>query len=827
MKMKSVRLHVLLAVGVVVMALSVAMVGSGLVGDIKPGWVVSQDCTPAALGDTSGSVGSASIDAGATSTSLFATDNDITITDTVAGTFKGNVIGSPVQGLTAHLDVAGKLNFLVADRTVDPVWFNAGDPLFTGPIGSSSYGTGVGTLATPYDIAIDPYDDSIFVTSFSGINLPGSFVEKYLVVKYDSDGNYVTQFGGLVTAGVGGGESGSANGYFGGRTTIAVSPVDGSVAVGDGINSRVQIFTPNAGRTLYTYSTKTGTTGTGNGQFGSTVPISVAYDSTGVLYAADSENARIQKFTVSGTTVTYVDKVSVSGFSAVNPIRKLAFSSTDVLYASLLTSFTAGAVGTIRSFNTSLVAQNTWTLAAPAGTDSGIKGIAVDATGIWASWGQSNYLVHYALSTGHPVEDNRWYSGYPVAPLVFSSYAQAVKTTGEVVVLFPDAAGAEVNVFGVNRVTSFDWTDVTLSDAIEGYLRDCDETLGGMTYSYDAAVDPVVVFPGWSDDVWTKLKEICTAFQVEIYPDGNVIRVADIGSRTVSITNHSPLKITPSNIFGGQQIVIYAQNPRAGGGIVFDASTQNTRFQIDVGQTATVTVNTRNYPVEVFPLVPGTALPVLPGQYYVLDSTGANVPAATWEAAGGAVIPSLGDSPGQVKFTLQGPASAISGYTGPFAFADSLGTTGRAALTLTGSGTFTDPQPYTFDTGADPTKTTTLVARTINSFAIADITQVAKITPAAIEDISGVAVEVTFKIPTADLNGFGLTAGSLFYAEDSRYRIRSVQFGLVESTVTAVRHVTLNDIDTVYSGLSYDQQDAIWSGYSFDDRSIKPLALAL
>lgn len=812
---------------VVVVAASLTLTGSGSVG-ILGEWSVSQQCTPIAPGDTTGSVGAGKFPAAATSTSVFAIDNDAVLTDPTAGTFRGNVIASPVQGKSVHLDVAGKLNFLVADRTVDPVWFDAGDPLYTAPVGSAAHGTGVGTIATPYDIAIDPFDNSIFVTSYSGIILPGFvFVKKYLVVKYDAAGNYVTQFGGLVTAGVGGGESGSANGYFGGATTVAVSPVDGSVAVGDGVNSRVQIFTPNVGRTLYSYSTKVGTVGTGNGQFGSTTPISVAYDSTGVLFAADSANARIQKFTVSGVTVTYVAQVAVTGFNAVNPIRKLTFSSSNVLYASLLTSVASGAVGTIRSFNTSLVAQNTWTLTAPAGTDSGIKGIVADATGIWASWGQSNFLVHYVLSAGSLVEDNRWYSGFTITPLVFSSYTPAVKTTGEVVVLFPDSAGAEIDTFGPYRVTSFDWAPVPLSDAIENYMRECDGTLGGLSYSYDASSDPDVVLPAWSGDVWSHLKELCTAYDLDIYLDDDTIRVADAGAREITLRNNSPLRIEPTNLFGGQEVIITATNARAGGGIMFNAADTNTRFQIDVGQRRTVIVSTTNYPVSVDAVVPTDSLPILPGQYYVLDSTGAHVPAATWTAAGASVTSAVGGSPGQIGFVLQGPSAAMVGYTGPFTFADSLASTGSAALALTGTGTFTTPQDYSFLTGANPTKTSQQVARTIRNFAISTLEQVAARSPQAIDDVSGIAVTVSFTIPTANLLGFGSTLGATFRTQDSIYRITNVKFGGLTAEVTAVRFVSLDDIDAVTAGLTVDQRDAIWTGYSVDDRSIKPLALAL
>lgn len=808
-----ITLAVVLAGGLIVAA-SVTLTGSGDVAPVPNDWSVTQQCTPVAPGDTSGHTGIGTVKADSRPTSVFAIDNDLALVDPNAGTFRGNVVSSAVEGGETTLSVLGKLNFLVADRTVDPVWFNAGSPSTFAPIGTDANGAGAGTIATPNDIAIDPYDNAIFVASYSVVNLVGFVsVEKYLVIKYDAGGNYVTQFGGPA------GASGSANGQFGGPIGIAVSPVDGSVAVGDSVNSRFQIFTPNAGRTTYTYSTKTGTAGSGNGQFQGSATISVAYDSSGTLYATDGGNARIQKFTVSGTIVTYVSQVAITGFGSIRPVTKLIVAPGNTIYAALTP-------GRIRSYNTSLTELNTWILSPPAGTDGTIGSIASDTTGLWVAWGASNFLIHYVFAGYSVTEDNRWYSGFTFTPLA-GSYRVAVKTTGEAAVLFGDPAGAVIDVYGLNRGLTFLWSPVPLSDAIENYMLECDATLGGLTYSYDASSDPNVIFPAWSGDVWSHLKEICTAFQLEIYLDGTVIRVDDVGSRTITLRNHSPLKVTPTNLFGGQQIVVVAQNPTAGGGIVYDASTQNTRFQIDVGQSQTVIVNTLNYPVSVDALVPTDTLPVLPGQYYVLDSLGAHVPAATWVSAGASVVGAVGDSPGQIRFTLQGPSGAINGYTGPFTFADSTASTGRAALTLTGTGVFTAPHSYTFETGANPTKTTQLIARTINSFAIADMTQVARVTPAAIDDVSGYAVEVTFEIPTADLLGFGLTQGALFYAEDSRYRVTNIQWGSLKSQITGSRHVTLDDLDTITAGLTVDQRDAIFSGYSIDDRGIKPLALAL
>lgn len=803
-------LPVLTVLGVLVTA-SVTLVGSGNIGAVGPKWSVTQQCTPVAPGDTSGGVGSASLDAFKRSTSVFAIDNDFTLTDPTAGSFRGNVVASPVVGRKVHLDVAGKLNFLVADRTVDPVWYDAADPLIFGAMGS-----GTGQFTQPYSIAVDPFDDSIFVmTAGTG------GVGRYTVVKFNSAGVYVTEFGSY----------GSGDGQFGGFSGLAVSPIDGTVAVGDGSNYRVQLFTPDGPRTTYTFLQKVGTNGTGNSQFGSTQPIPVVFNSLGALYAADRGNARIQRFTISGSVITYSAQVSVVGYHATTPIYALTAPATGgTIEASLVTSLDPGAPGEIRFFAANLLSQGgTGPITAPPGTSGGIFNIAFDPNGgRWVNWGGSNYLSHITIPLGpSSVEDNRWYSGYPSAPDLNTNYGIAVKTTGEVVVLFKSTTfQTQPGLYGDNRVTSFDWTPVPLSDAIENYMLECDSTLGGMTYSYDASTDPDVIFPAWSGDVWAHLKEICTAFQVDIIPDGNTIRITDIGDREIVLRNHSPLKVTPSNLFGGQQIIVVAQNPTAGGGTVYDASTQNTRFQIDVGQTQTVTVNTLNYPAQVDGLVATDSLPVLPGQYYVLDSTGTHVPAATWVAAGGSVTASLGDIPGQVKFTLK-LQSGMAGYSGPFTFADSITSTGRAALILTGSGVFTSPVSYTFETGANPTKTTQLIARTINSFAIADMEQVARVTPAAIDDVSGYNVEMSFEIFTSDLLGFGLTQGAMFTAEDSRWRVTNIQWGAVKSGITATRHVTLDDLDTITAGLTVDQRDAIWTGYSTDDRGIKPLALAL
>lgn len=787
----------LIFLGVVVV--SVALVGSGSIGGVIPGWRVSQECTPIAPGDTSGSVGSASVDAQANSTSVFSVDNDFTLTDDTSGTFLGNVSASPVTGGSVHLDVSGKLNFLVADRTVDPVWFDA-----ESPVNFVTTGDGTGQVTNLYKVAVDPFDGSVFVSSY-GLVTTG----RYVIIKYSASGNYITEFGSY----------GSSAGQLGGANSIAVNPLDGSVIVGDGINNRIQIFTTSGPRTTYTYSSQVGSLGTGNGQFGFGV-IPVAVDSSGNVYAGDRGNARIQKF---NSSLVYQAQVAVPGFHPSQPIYDISVSPSDVIYVSLIpTTLTTGSAGIVRRYTTALVASPDIIPTVPPGTSS-ILNIAATSDGFWAYWGRGNLLVKYG---DDGIEKYRWYSGYPFVEDINTGYTPAIGLNGRVVVGFKSVAGI-VPVYADNRVTSFKWTPALLSDVIESYMRECESNLTGLTYSYDATSDPHVILPAWSGDVWTKLKEICTAHGIEIYLDEDTIHVDDVGSRTITFDNNTPLRVEPVSLFGGREIVITAQHPTAGGGTVFDAGLANTRYQIDVGQRKTVYASTTNYPVTVDPLVPTSVLPVLPGQYYVLDNAGLNVTPSAWVAAGASVTAFITNVPGQIGFILQGPNTAISGFSGPFTFADSLATTGSPALTLTGTGVFTNPEEITFQTGANESKVTQQTARTIRNIAIDTLDRLYQRAPLAIDEVSGFNTTVSFQMPTSDLLGFGATLGAVVTAQGSKWRITKVSFGVLTADITAVSFNSIDDIDTATTGLTIDQRDAIWTGYSIDDRSVKPIALTL
>ena len=92
------------------------------------------------------------------------------------------------------------------------------------------------------------------------------------------------------------GTHGSGVGQFSDPHDIAVDS-EGNVYAADTDNDRIQKFDPNG-----TFITKWGTSGSGNGQF--SWPVGIAIDNSGNVYVADVGNMRIQKFDPNGTFIT-------------------------------------------------------------------------------------------------------------------------------------------------------------------------------------------------------------------------------------------------------------------------------------------------------------------------------------------------------------------------------------------------------------------------------------------------------------------------------------------------------------------------------------------
>jgi hypothetical protein len=116
---------------------------------------------------------------------------------------------------------------------------------------------------------------------------------------FNPNGSYFTTFGSY----------GNGPNQFDCPAGVAISPVNGDIFVVDRCNQRIQVYTSG-----FVYKTTLGVldeTGTDNRHFN--WPWGVAVDASGNIYVADTENHRVQKCTLSGTSYSCITFVGETG----------------------------------------------------------------------------------------------------------------------------------------------------------------------------------------------------------------------------------------------------------------------------------------------------------------------------------------------------------------------------------------------------------------------------------------------------------------------------------------------------------------------------------
>jgi DNA-binding beta-propeller fold protein YncE len=140
-----------------------------------------------------------------------------------------------------------------------------------------SAGSANGQFSTPYGIALDG-SNTVYVLDAGNLR----------VQTFDSNGNYLGQWGGLI---------GNAPGQFVSPHGIAIDSSN-NVYVADSGNNRIQKFS-NHGSFLTSWGS---TNGYAAGQFSS--PMAITADNNNQFYVADTYNNRIQVFTYNPIPVT-------------------------------------------------------------------------------------------------------------------------------------------------------------------------------------------------------------------------------------------------------------------------------------------------------------------------------------------------------------------------------------------------------------------------------------------------------------------------------------------------------------------------------------------
>jgi DNA-binding beta-propeller fold protein YncE len=149
-----------------------------------------------------------------------------------------------------------------------------------------STGSGAGQFSGPEQVAVVGND--IYVVDFNNQR-----IERF----NKTTGAYVSQFG----------SPGSGPGQLNGPSGLVYNPNNGFLYVSEVGNDRVQIFS-----TAGIYQGQFSSPGAGNGQLNN--PYTLAIDSLGNIYAADTANGRVSKFDSSGAWIRHI------AVGVVNPL---------------------------------------------------------------------------------------------------------------------------------------------------------------------------------------------------------------------------------------------------------------------------------------------------------------------------------------------------------------------------------------------------------------------------------------------------------------------------------------------------------------------------
>ncbi len=200
-------------------------------------------------------------------------------------------------------------NVYVADSDNSRVEkFNA----FGGYIGQwGSDGSSNGLLYLSEGIAVDS-SNNVYVADYYSVDYYYDRDDR--IEKFNSDGNYLTQWGGY----------GSGNGQFSNPEGIAVASGN-NVFVVDSGNNRIERFDSDGN-----YLTQWGSYGSGNGQFSN--PEGIAVDSGNNVYVVDSGNDRVEKFDSNGNYLTQWGSYGSGAGQLSGPVGIALDSTGNLIY---------------------------------------------------------------------------------------------------------------------------------------------------------------------------------------------------------------------------------------------------------------------------------------------------------------------------------------------------------------------------------------------------------------------------------------------------------------------------------------------------------------
>lgn len=764
------------------------LTGAGTVGEIQT-WNVQYEATPVSVGDSSGSTGSVNVTVAHGEDSEFVINNTSVFTHPVFGSITGQVAqlnsngSSEATDTNLPLQLSNALTPINRDVTASMVVNNNALDLFAGmdslpftPIftipgiarwdlvrvnqnsdGSTTYlyptsGTvmtmtritsaGVATTFAT-GIPASTYGSAVGFVSDASLNyyvaiMIGSLPGTPRIYKLSSSGAVLNAVG---ATGSGNGQYGVWPQFF--SNFLAINPAGTSLFVIDtgAPNNRVQVL----GTAALAYSSQF--------SLGGTVPTAITANAT-YVYTVTANSS-------TGSTVTAFTHAGVnSGNTTVS--------------------------GNFSGMNCVAIEQSAFT-SAVSGSESKLILVIADAPGNNITY-IGGVTTRSGLFVGVPNPQRQKLSEYTQ---VGAAVADAsLGSTYLRMVLTPNTSYP----FPVAKMLS---DGTKLSGLIGYYLA----LAGVYKYSYVASTDPAIVAQGWSGNLWTRLKDLLSAYQREIVVINDVITVRNVGTTTISMENAiaGSVSLTVDSRQSGAFVNINNYNTVSDSFTVFNNVGSTDRITFPVGVTSS------SISISGFP----TGLADNP-TFSIRDSTGLDVTNALTSAGMTTSFYVNKLSPGALFYTVSIPAGV---GTGPFELYNA---------NFTGYGISVNPIQYTIPTGGDAAKTFSENVKDIDNIFIDGLNRMYNAVNRYSADAAGGVGVLNFTLPATDLSTYAIP-GYLVPFKESIYRIVSVDINASTARITARHFVTTEAFDSNVSGKTTGQFDAFWAPNDSLDVKIKPL----
>lgn len=373
----------------------------------------------------------------------------------------------------------------------------------------------------------------------------------------------------------------------------------------------------------------------------------------------------------------------------------------------------------------------------------------------------------------------------------------------------------------LHTVVSADPFNGTLGAAFTYYLG-----LVGITtnFAVDATIiSRAVILPGFNDDLWARLNQLCSGLGVEIGYVSDTIYLRPIRANVAQNYRDSTEVWTLDNTNIVQEVNVLYYNPvwTSGGNVfpvggdVFNAQIQ----QVDAGQQITVNVDLTptssdgtGAGVSVSTIIqPGcvdnvTATDLSSSQYCVIDQNNNPYPSATWNKLGGKITVAIGADNASLVVTITGASDPtlgpfrIAGTYAPVmnAVAGAAGTY-YSSLRLIGTGVFYNKQLLTIPTGNTAAQTSTVSGATVDNFAIQTLGDATSAALNMLADASGPTQ--TLSVTTVGINTVGDPLGLSFISLaqwDAQYGGQTFAAGID----AAINGMTFAKVDALFETLN-------------------------